>query len=288
MRRRVPRRCLSSSRGCCASTITVGLAPSSPWCRSCSLATLTRSTTSTRRFNGCCRHWTSRGRGIPGRRERSSGRAGGKLVDDVALRAALTAALTIERPRASQPLTFVDGDVRLGGTDVGVASDGEREVIGLARSLLDPPAWTASSACSRTANGTLDKPSVRAAWDAVTATVGSPVGLGTLRTLVVLVRAPRLHYDVHLASEEERALRVGRRAPCDSAHGCPQPQHGRGTGGAGPFVLNLGAGFCSRRISHWATTCVTTRCGVATSSRARSTYTRSRSNSFATASVTAG
>lgn len=169
------------------------------------------------------------------------------LVGDVVLRGALTAAMTIERPYGTQQLIFHGGDVKLGSTDVSVASDGEQEVIGLARSLLDER-WSRHELGVLTySERNMDKPSVRASWHAVTAALAGPaVRLGTLRTLLVVVRVPRVYYDIHLAGEPSAHFVLdGDRLVARSTETRVRVQATKLARHDGAVVFHLGAGFSS-------------------------------------------
>lgn len=124
------------------------------------------------------------------------------LVGDAALRAAVTASLVVDQSGVERALGFgADGDVTLGTTDLSVASEGERQLLGLARALLDER-WAGRSlgVVSYTERG-MARPLVRACWQTIAMAIGGAIPVGDLRTLIVVVRTPRLAYDIHCAAE---------------------------------------------------------------------------------------
>jgi len=168
------------------------------------------------------------------------------LVADPVLRAAVTEGLTVHQAGPERAVGFsADGDVVLGSTDMSIASDGERELLGLARALLDPR-WTGNSlGVLSYSERNMGRPLVRACWRTIASSIGGPIRLGDLRSLIVVVRTPRLATDIHCSatSGARFVLQGDRLVPRSTQARAQDAARSLARSEASHVVLFLGAGF---------------------------------------------
>lgn len=168
------------------------------------------------------------------------------LVTDPVLRAAVSEGLTVRQAGPDRPLTFGgDGDVLLGDTGMSIASDGERELLGLARALLDPR-WTGQTiGVLSYSERNMGRPLVRACWQTIALSIGGSVHLGGLRTLIVVARTPQLAYDIHCSAQSgaRYVLQGSRLVPRSTEVRATDAARSVARSEASHAVIFLGAGF---------------------------------------------
>jgi len=126
-----------------------------------------------------------------------------------------------------------------------IASDGERELLGLARALLDPR-WTGKSlGVLSYSERNMGQPLIRACWRTIASSIGGAIRLGDLRSLIVVVRTPRLVYDIHCSatSGARFVLQLDRLVPRSTQARAQDAARSVARSEASHVVLFLGAGF---------------------------------------------
>jgi hypothetical protein len=170
-----------------------------------------------------------------------------ELVADPVLVAAVTTSLTFEGagPARALGIDATTGDVVLGGTDMSIASDGERELLGLARALFSTRWSGRSLGLLSYSERNMGRPLIRACWQTIAMSIGGAVRIGELRTLIVIVRTPALNYDIHCsASSGAHFVMQGKRlVPRTSPGRARDAARGVVHSQTTHAVLFLGAGF---------------------------------------------
>lgn len=164
---------------------------------------------------------------------------------DPELRGAVLEAADIPtRPGAPLELRIDADGVSLSGTESGSLSPGEHELVGLAGAILGRDWQDAKFGLLTYSEQSMDVWVKRAAWDGVSVALDDKQ-IGMLRTLFVVIRAPRLEYTLHCRDEfgadwVADGSRLVRRGPPETAR-----QHGSeiARSSTKPTVLYLGAGF---------------------------------------------
>ena len=120
---------------------------------------------------------------------------------DADLLTALRVAMRIERPTGdAQELELQDGRLLLGGVEAELLGPGHSQLVGLAAALLDTRWEGAELGIVSYGEVTMDPFTKRAAKLGIAA-LGGPIGVGSLRTLIVIARAPELVLDEHCHAE---------------------------------------------------------------------------------------
>lgn len=120
---------------------------------------------------------------------------------DTDLLTALKVAMRIERPSGdSQELELRDGRLLLGGVEAELLGPGHNQLVGLAAALLDTRWEGAELGIVSYGEVTMDPFTKRAAKLGIAA-LGGSIGVGSLRTLIVIARAPEIILDEHCHPE---------------------------------------------------------------------------------------
>lgn len=171
----------------------------------------------------------------------------GALVDDPILLGALEGTLALDPPGGTPLRLSVEADqLGFAGLPVEVLSPGQREVLGLGRALLDPRWEDRQLGIVTYSERSMDPTAKRACWNAVTVALQTPdLRLGSLRTLLVAVRAPTIVWDTHCSTKNgaryvlEGDRLVPRSFPSQVRRFANEAARSIGR----PLVFFLGAGF---------------------------------------------